>query len=139
MVSLLRNILPWLQRLTCKTIRGIIANSTSARIQLAIRPIVIPTTTVEMFWTNVANASPTKFWIIEASLDSLAPIAPLYLIKFRVKKFGKLRKTLRHLRTSEIYHEFAGSSNQLISWYTNLANIMERIRWISFAPATPNA
>lgn len=123
----------------CKTRRGNIASIIRARIQLAIRAITIPVATVEMFWTIVANASPAKFRIVEASLDSLAPIAPLYSIKFGVKKFGKLRKKLRHLRTSEIYQEFAGWSNQLISWYTNLANVMERIRWISFAPAIPNA
>ena len=50
---------------------------TKANIQLAVNAMISPAVMVAMFWTTKANASPTSPLTVAASVDNLAPIAPL--------------------------------------------------------------
>lgn len=59
------------------TINGETARTTRASIQFAVKAIIKPAVTVAMFCTINANASPTKLLTVVASVDNLAPIAPL--------------------------------------------------------------
>lgn len=54
-----------------------------ASSQLAVNDMTSPAITVAMFWTTWAKASPTRLLTVEASVDNLAPTAPLK----RNKKF----------------------------------------------------
>ena len=48
-----------------------------ARIQLAVKAITRPAMIVDMFCTMRAKVSPTRLLTVEASVDNLAPTAPL--------------------------------------------------------------
>jgi len=48
-----------------------------ARIQLAVNDITRPAAIVDKFCTMRANVSPTRLFTVEASVDNLAPTAPL--------------------------------------------------------------
>lgn len=54
---------------------------TKANIQLAENAMISPAVMVATFWTTKAKASPTSPLTVAASVDNLAPIAPL--------KYGK--------------------------------------------------
>lgn len=48
-----------------------------ANIQLAVNAMTNPAMIVAMFCTIRAKLSPTRFLTVDASVDSLAPMAPL--------------------------------------------------------------
>ena len=57
--------------------RGDIATIASASIQLAVNAIISAAVTVAIFWIIKAKESPTRLLTVEASVDNLAPTAPL--------------------------------------------------------------
>lgn len=59
------------------SMNGDTAKIMKANIQLAVKAMTSPAVIVAMFWTISAEASPTMLRIVEASVDSLAPIAAL--------------------------------------------------------------
>lgn len=62
----------------------------SASFQLAVKAMMIPAANVAKFWTANPKASPTRLLTVDASLDSLAPIAPLH--KSSTRKHTKRSK-----------------------------------------------